>query len=349
MRAIVVKPGKANPARLMEVPEPAETEGPVLVETLALGVCGTDLEILRGNYGAAPPGEDYLILGHESLGRVLDAPSSSGFSKGDLVVGIVRMPDPVPCPNCAVGEWDMCRNGQYTEHGIKELHGFGRERFRSQPERLVKVDAALETLGVLLEPTSVVAKAWEHIERIGRRARWQPERALVTGAGPIGLLATLLARQRGLAVDVLDRVTDGPKPLLVRDVGASYHTGSIAEIGQRPNIALECTGVGQLVFDAMQATKPDGIVCLAGISSGGHKLEIDLASLNRSLVLENDVVFGSVNANRRHYEAAAAALARADKAWLSRLISRRVPLDSWEQAFNRQAHDVKVVIDFQQH
>jgi threonine dehydrogenase-like Zn-dependent dehydrogenase len=210
----------------------------------------------------------------------------------------------------------------------------------------VKVDAGLETLGVLLEPASVVAKAWEHIERIGSRPRWQPQRVLVTGAGPIGLLAALMGRQRGLEVDVLDRVTQGPKPQLVRDLGASYHTGTVEGIGQQPNIALECTGVGTLVFDVMRVTTPDGIVCLTGISSGGRKLEVDLSNLNRSLVLENDVVFGSVNANRRHYEAAAGALARADKAWLARLISRRVPLDSWQQAIQRYPDDVKVVIDF---
>jgi threonine dehydrogenase-like Zn-dependent dehydrogenase len=347
MRAITVKPGAANSARLADVAEPSPEEGAVLVQTLALGVCGTDLEILRGDYGTPPPGDDYLILGHESLGRVLEAPSGCGFTKNDLVVGIVRQPDPVPCPNCAVGEWDMCKNGLYTEHGIKQLHGFGRERFRSPPERLVKVDAALETLGVLLEPASVVAKAWEHIERIGSRARWEPNRVLVTGAGPIGLLAALMGRQRGLEVDVLDRVTDGPKPQIVRDLGASYHTGTVEAIGRQPNIALECTGVGQLVFDVMRVTTPDGIVCLAGISSGGRKLEIDLGNLNRSLVLENDVVFGSVNANRRHYEKAAKTLALADKEWLARLISRRVPLDSWQQAFQRRGDDVKVVIVFQ--
>ncbi len=347
MRAIVVKPKVASSARLADLAEPTPDEGPVLVQTLALGVCGTDLEILRGDYGTAPPAEDYLVLGHESLGRVLEAPAGCALTAGDLVVGIVRQPDPVPCPNCAVGEWDMCRNGLYTEHGIKELHGFGRERFRSHPERLVKVAAALGTLGVLLEPASVVAKAWEHIERIGSRARWAPHRVLVTGAGPIGLLAALMARERGLEVDVLDRVTTGPKPQLVQELGASYHTGSVAEIGQQPNIALECTGVGQLVFDAMRVTTPDGIVCLTGISSGGRKLQIDLANLNRSLVLENDVVFGSVNANRRHYEAAAEALARANQDWLAKLISRRVPLSAWEQAFGRQPDDVKVVIDFQ--
>jgi glucose 1-dehydrogenase len=134
MRAITVLPGIAKSARLDEVPEPGEAQGAVLVETIALGVCGTDREILAGLYGAAPPGQQRLILGHESLGRVADAPRDSGLAREDIVVGIVRHPDPIPCFACAAGEWDMCRNGRYTEHGIKERHGFGAERFRIDPE-----------------------------------------------------------------------------------------------------------------------------------------------------------------------------------------------------------------------
>ena len=207
------------------MPEPHPDLGSVLVETVAVGICGTDREIIHGEYGTAPPEEDYLIIGHESLGRVLDAPAASGLVAGDLVVGIVRRPDPVPCTNCSVGEWDMCRNGLYTEHGIKELHGFCAERFRLEPNEAVKVDPRLGDLGVLLEPASVIAKAWEHIDRIGARAHWKPERALVTGAGPIGLLAALMGVQRGLEVHVLDLVEKGLKPDLVRDLGASYHVG----------------------------------------------------------------------------------------------------------------------------
>ncbi|MDQ2953597.1 MAG: alcohol dehydrogenase catalytic domain-containing protein, partial [Pseudomonadota bacterium] len=146
MRAITVLPGIANSARVDEVPEPGESQGTVLVETIALGVCGTDREILAGLYGAAPPGQPRLILGHESLGRVAEAPRDSGLTREDLVVGIVRHPDPVPCPACAAGEWDMCRNGGYTERGIKGLHGFGSERFRVEPSYAVKVDPVLGEL-----------------------------------------------------------------------------------------------------------------------------------------------------------------------------------------------------------
>jgi threonine dehydrogenase-like Zn-dependent dehydrogenase len=167
MRAITVIPGQAGSAQLDEVPEPDTADGAVLVDGIALGICGTDGEITGGHYGWAPEGEERLVLGHESLGRVRECPDDSGLSVGDLVVGIVRRPDPVPCAPCGRGEWDFCRNGRYTERGIKEIHGYGSERWRVEPEFAVRIDADLEDVGVLLEPTSVVAKAWEQIERIG--------------------------------------------------------------------------------------------------------------------------------------------------------------------------------------
>ena len=346
MRAITVVPGRQGSARLDEVDEPDESLGAMLVEAVAMGVCGTDVEIVNGEYGWAPPGRERLVLGHESLGRVVEAPTGSGFSPGDLVAGMVRWPDPVPCPNCAVDEWDMCRNGRYTEHGIKERDGFGSERWRVPPERAVKIDPALGHLGVLLEPASILAKAWEHVERIGRRARWEPHVALITGAGPIGLLAALLAVQRGLEVHVLDRVTEGPKPALVADLGGTYHTGGVVEAYKDPDVVIECTGVGQVVLDTIGNLAPGGIVCLAGVAGAGRPLSIDAGALNRELVLENDVVVGSVNANRRHYQAAADALARADRAWLERLITRRVPLERWSEALERGPDDVKVTVEF---
>lgn len=346
MKALTVQPGKPGAAALRDVPEPDALLGNVLVETIAVGVCGTDREIIAGEYGAAPAGQDYLIIGHESLGRVLEAPSDSGLSPGDLVAGVVRLPDPAPCPACAVGQWDMCRNDRYTEHGIKQVDGFCAERFRVPASHAVRLDAALGEPGVLVEPASVVAKAWDHIEKIGNRAAWSPRRVLVTGAGPIGLLATLLGVQRGFEVHVLDIVTEGLKPELVRQLGAEYFVSDVQSACHGADIVLECTGVGQLVFDVVKCTPPGGIVCLTGISSGGREIAVNLAALNRSMVLENDVVFGSVNANRRHYEMAAAALAQADRAWLERLITRRIAIDQWEQILERPKNDVKTVITF---
>jgi threonine dehydrogenase-like Zn-dependent dehydrogenase len=345
VKALTVVPLQKGTARLDDVEEPPESDGPVLVETVAVGVCGTDIEIVTGEYGWAPPGSERLVLGHESLGRVVEAPEGSGLSTGDLVVGIVRRPDPVPCVSCAAGEWDFCRNGEYVEHGIKELHGFARERYRAQPDALVKVDSALGLLGVLLEPTSVVAKAWDQVDRIGHRATWEPHRAVITGAGPIGLLAALIGVQRGLDVHVIDQVTEGVKPSLVRSLGASYHTGTVEDAAKEIDIVIECTGVGQLVFDAMEHVAPGGVVCLTGVSPVGRSIDVDAGLLNRSMVLQNESVVGSVNANRRHYEAGAAALAAADPEWLGKVVSRRVPLDHFEDALARQPDDVKVVIE----
>lgn len=347
MRALTVEPGEAHSIRLEEVASPSQSDGAVLVRALALGICGTDHEIVAGDYGWAPAGSERLIIGHESLGEIEDAPRGSGFARGDLVVGIVRRPDPVPCPACAAGEWDMCCNGRYTERGIKQRNGYGSEQFRVEPDFLIPIDPALGALGVLLEPASVVAKAWENVERIGARSPfWQPRVVLVTGAGPVGLMAALLAQQRGFELHILDRNEDGPKPQLARDLGATYHLGDLGSL--RPDIVIECTGAGSVVLDVMRRTAPAGIVCLAGVSSGGHKLRFNVGELNRGMVLENDVVFGTVNANRRHYRAAADALAKADKAWLARLITRRVPLSRWQEAFEQWPGDVKTVVDFTQ-
>ncbi len=332
---------------LREIAEPATAEGSVLVETLAIGLCGTDVEITAGEYGEAPEGSPYLVLGHENLGRVLDAPEGSGLSAGDLVVGIVRRPDPVPCPACAAGQWDMCRNGRYTEHGIKGLHGFARDRYRADPDALVRLSASLEDVGVLLEPTTIVAKAWQHIDAIGSRAFFEPKIAVVTGAGPVGLLAALLGVQRGLEVHVFDRVTTGPKPELVADLGAIYHSESLATSGVEADVLVECTGVASVVMETLTCRAVDSVTCLTGVSSPGKTNSVDVGSVNRTLVLGNESVFGSVNANRSHYEAAVEALEKADQGWLQRLISRRVPLGDFDNAFRRRDDDVKVVLDFQ--
>ncbi len=328
------------------MPEP-EPDHQVVVHGLAVGVCGTDKEIVRGDYGWAPPGQERMVLGHESLGQVVQAPDDSGFAAGDLVVGVVRRPDPVPCGACAHGEWDMCRNGEYTERGIKHLDGFASETWSVPADYLVHVDRDLGHLGVLTEPTSVVAKAWEQVDQVGARAWFEPERVLVTGAGPIGLLAAMIGVQRGLDVHVLDQMSEGRKPDLVRALGATYHHTSIEEVARtaRPDVVIEATGVGRLVLEAMAETSSYGIVCLTGVSSTGRSIEVDAGGLNREIVLENDAVVGSVNANLRHYRAAADALAAADRQWLGGLVTAVVPLADAHDAFDRSAQDdVKVVI-----
>ena len=346
MKAIIVEPKKPGTARLGDIPEPDVHEGSVLVEAIAVGVCGTDVEIVEAKYGWAPPGKARLVLGHESLGRVLDPGPTGGLKQGDLVVGIVRRPDPVPCPNCAVGEWDMCRNGRYTERGIKQIDGFMSERWRVEPEYVVRVDCSLGLLGVLLEPTTVVAKAWEQVAAVGHRAFWEPRNVLVTGAGPIGLLAALLGKQRGLEVHVLDRIESGPKPELVRALGATYHAGAVTGIGFQPDIIVECTGVGQVIADSLRAIGAGGILCLTGVGSGGRTTGFSTADIAAEMVLGNNVIVGSVNANKRHWYKAGEALARADRSWLARLVNRCERPEDFGRALKRQPDDIKVVIQF---
>jgi threonine dehydrogenase-like Zn-dependent dehydrogenase len=227
----------------------------------------------------------------------------------------------------------MCRNGS--------------QLWTVEPDYAVRLDPRLERVGVLMEPTTVVAKAWEQVELVGNRSWFAPARVLIMGAGPIGLLAALLGVQRGLEVHVLDLPSDGPKPQAVEALGAQYHHDGIAQITTRaqPDIIIEATGVSSLVFDAMRGTAPYGIVCLTGVSPAGRRISVDIGAANRELVLENDVVVGSVNANPRHYAAAADALAKADLNWLERLITRRVPLDRFADALTGQPNDIKVVLD----
>ncbi len=346
MKAITVEPKKPGSARYDDFPEPDVHGGSILVEAVAVGVCGTDVEIVEGKYGWPPPGQERLVLGHESLGRVIDPGPTSSLKKGDLVVGIVRRPDPVPCPNCAVGEWDMCRNGQYTERGIKEIHGFMSERWRIEPEYAIKVDPSLGILGVLLEPTTVIAKALEQVAIIGRRSFWEPRTVLVTGAGPIGLLAALGARSRrpGRPCPRPDGVR--PKPDLVRALGATYHSGSVSEIGFEPDAIVECTGVGQVIADSIKAIGASGIVCLTGVGHGGVVTAAACADIAASAVLKNNVIVGSVNANKRHWYRAGNLLARADRKLLSRLITRYEKPENFMQALERKPDDIKVVIQF---
>ncbi|MFL5859266.1 MAG: glucose 1-dehydrogenase [Solirubrobacteraceae bacterium] len=345
MRAITAVPGPRGSVGVAEVPAPAETDGAVLVRGLLMGVCGTDREIAEGGYGEPPPGDSKLIIGHEGLGEVLEAPAASDFRAGDLVVGIVRRPDPVPCPACAAGQWDMCRNDQFAERGIVRRHGYGSEQWRVEPEFALAIPPRLGELGVLLEPTSVLAKAWDQVDRISQRAFFLGGRALVTGAGPIGLLACLLGVQRGYEVYVVDLATEGPKRDLVEALGAHYHAGEAADIDADVDVVIECTGLGAVGRSAAQRVVSGGIICLTGIMNVEPQFDVDATTMNRNAVLRNLVLFGTVNAGRRHWEQAVDALAQADPAWLQGMITRRVPLSDWSDALERRSDEIKVVVD----
>ena len=294
MRAITVEPKKPGTAKWEEVEEPDVRQGSVLVETIAVGVCGTDTEIIEGKYGWPPPSKTRLILGHESLGRVLETEPTGRFKKGDPVVGIVRRPDPVPCPNCAVGEWDMCRNGQYTERGIKQIDGFMSERWRIESEYAMKIDSSLGLLGVLLEPTTVVTKAWEQVDgdrpaRLlgsedcaynGRRSNRPASGIAGNAARPamfMFLIGLTLASNLTLCTLWVLRTTPALSP--------AFDSG--------PDIIIECTGAGPVISDSIQESANGGVFCLTGIGSGDRSTGVPTAGdIAAEVVLRNNVIVG---------------------------------------------------------
>jgi len=356
MKAVVVAPGQAGSGRLQEVPDPTRRSGEVLVRVHEIGIGGTDAEILEGQYGEAPPGDDYLIIGHESLGRVETVTDGAeDLAPGDWVVAMVRRPDPVPCRNCAAGEWDMCLNGLYTERGIKGLHGFLAEYYVEQPRYLVKLPGELAAVGVLLEPLTIAEKAVDQIQRIQSRLVWEPKRAVILGSGPVGLLAAILLRLQDLDVHVYDRAGPGPKSALVEAMGAHYIWAEKRRLGHKlaneigpVDIIFEATGYSPLAFDAIDTVAPNGIVCLSGVSGGGRRLEVSADHLNLELVLGNRVVFGTVNANRRHFESGARHLNEIEARWpglLPRIITARLPIEQFAEGVLRGPNDVKKVVE----
>jgi threonine dehydrogenase-like Zn-dependent dehydrogenase len=358
MRAIVVTPGQAGSGRVEEVPTPEPAPGQALVKTIDVGVCGTDIEILNGEYGEAPAGDDYLILGHENFGQVVQAPDGGEVSAGDHVVCVVRRPDPVPCASCAAGEFDMCSNGLYTERGIKGRHGFMSEYYVESPAYLVKLPPELEQIGVLIEPLTVVEKAIQQSVAIQRRLVWELQEAVVTGAGPIGLMATFLLRSMGLKVWTVDIVPpDSNRAKMVEACGATYVNGKDTpllelskELNDHIDLIVEATAVPQIVFDAMDAVGPNGVVALTGVSAGSRKLEVAGAHLNFEMVLMNKVVFGSVNANKRYYASAVQDLAKFNELWpglCDQVVTRRVPYGEFQEALTpRPGIDVKSTVSF---
>lgn len=337
MRALCVQRQAAGHALVLrDLPEPSPADGDVLVETLAVGICGTDREIATGKLARPPEGRDWQVIGHESLGRVLEAPSGSGLVPGDLVAGVVRRPDPVPCQFCAGGQPDMCENGLYTERGIVGRDGFAAERFRIEHGYAVRVDPALGLAGVLVEPASIVAKAWERVDHAARRPL---RRALVLGGGPIGLLAAMIGVQRGLEVHVVDRAGCGPKQRQARALGATFHA-SVGDVGGTYDAVLECCG--GLMSEAVARTAPAGAACLVSSGSG----PADLRQLSRDILHGNKAVIGTVNSNRQHFLAAHEALLQADLGWLKGLLTKHVPWHEWRSAFTGDGDHIKTVIRF---
>jgi glucose 1-dehydrogenase len=353
VKAVAVVPRQPGSARCLDVNPPPRRRGEVEVRTLAVGVCGTDEEILQGLYGTAPPGADRLVLGHEACG-VVDR-RAAGFAAGDLVVPMVRRPCPERCENCAAGEPDMCGSGHYEERGIKQLDGFMAERFVEAPDYLVPLARPLRPIAVLLEPLTVVEKGVGQAFRLQRRLRWRPRRALVLGAGPIGLLGAALARALGLETTLWSRRIGDSRQAWLERIGAGAvlaSTANLPELAKRlgsVDLVLECTGAPPVIRDALLSLGPNGVLCLLGVSAGEGPVEVPVARWNLQAVLGNQVVFGCVNAHRRDFEAGARHMAAWTRRWpglLDGLVTRQVPPEDFEAAVARQPDDIKTVVRF---
>src|ERR1051326_4266539 len=292
MKAIAVLPGKPNSASVHDVPEPPMSDEHVLVQPIRTGLCGTDADIVRGEYGQPPAGDDYLVLGHENFGQILEVGKHvTGFAKGDYVVSTVRRPCG-ECYNCDHGENDMCTSGKYTERGIMRRHGFMSERYSELPQFLNRVAPEAETIGVLLEPTSVVEKGIDHAFLIQRRIQWQPRQAVVLGAGPVGILAAAVLRNKDLPVVVVAReAAGGLQSKLVENLDCDYFCtggGSVLEVTKKYkeiDLVIEATGSAAVVFDAMQILSPNGVLCLLSVTGGHVEQAEPISVINQDMVL----------------------------------------------------------------
>jgi len=351
VKAIAVTPGKAGSVRLIDAPQPTPSAGQALLRTNKIGICGTDLEIIQGGYGEAPSGSDYLILGHECLATVEEVPSNpAGIKKGDLVVPTVRRPD--ACLNCQSGESDMCLTGQYKEHGIKGLHGFCSEYSVSDLNFLVPVPAELSEVAVLLEPTSVAEKGVFQSFKIQERMIWKPQKALVLGTGPVGLLTVLLLRLRGLDVTaVATRPRDSLKARLVEKIGGTYVNATdqpITGLGKF-DLILEETGVASLAAEAQGLLNNNGVLCLLGIYRPNLATQ-DIGHSYDDIVLGNKITFGSVNANKRYFVSGIQDFKTIQQRFpgiLRSMFTKMVGPSDYSQAYSPTKDDIKSVIDFQ--
>jgi threonine dehydrogenase-like Zn-dependent dehydrogenase len=350
MKAIAVIPGKPDSVHLAELARPSVEEVPegrgVLVKVLRVGVDGTDREINAAEYGAAPEGYNFLVIGHESFGQVQEVgPNVTELSPGDYVVATVRR------PGCSIydriGTYDMTTDDTYFEHGINLRHGFLTECYVEDPEYLVKVPQGLKEIGVLLEPTTVVEKGIAQAYEIQRRLRvWRPRRAAVLGAGTIGLLATLAMRLRGIEVTTFGLAR---KPYfnsdLIEAIGGRYQSTADLSIlnGAREygpfDMMFEATGYSPVVFESMQALGKNGVLVLSSVTGGDRKIEVPADRINLEFVLGNKVMVGTVNANREYFELGVRDLAQAESeypGWLNRLLTHRVEgLENYRELFEK--------------
>jgi len=352
MKAIAVFPGKPGSVHLADLPKPSVNDVPngrgVLVKVLRVGVDGTDKEINAAEYGAAPPGYDFLVIGHEGFGQVVEVGANvTALKPGDYVVATVRRPGSSIYDQ--IGTYDMTTDDTYYERGINLRHGFLTEYYVDDVEYIVKVPQGLRSVGVLLEPFTVVEKGITQAYEIQRRLRvWHPRRAAVMGTGTIGLLAALALRLRGIDVTTFAR-TPKPHPNadLVEALGARYlstRETTVKDGAQKfgPfDLIFEATGASAVVFESMQALGKNGVLVLSSVTGGDRMIEVPADRINLDFVLGNKVMVGTVNANREYFESGVRDMAQAEAeypGWLGRLLTHPVSgLENFQDLFEKLA------------
>ncbi|MBA3632089.1 MAG: glucose 1-dehydrogenase [Acidobacteria bacterium] len=351
MKAIAVTPKTANSIRLIKMDKPKLTEikdgRGVLVEVLRVGACGTDREINNGEYGVAPKGFDFLVLGHENFGRVVQIGENvKELAVGDFVVASVRRPgrsfyDKISTP-------DFTTDDKYFERGISRLHGYMAEYYAESADFLVKIPPAITNIAILLEPLSIIEKGLKQASDIQERLKiWRPKTAAVLGTGSVGLLTALALRLRGYEVHGFGKDT-GKGYLnaeLCEAIGATYDstlelsvTESVKKYGEY-DLIFECTGYSPIIFDAMQSLNQNGILILSSVTGGDRKTDqVPSDKINQQFVLGNRAMLGTVNANREHFELGVKDLALSEamyQGWLSRMMTHKVEgLENYERVFD---------------
>ena len=357
MRAVAVKPGAKDSLHIRrDVPDPSPKPYEAVVRVHSAGICATDVDLHHGSIGRAPKGSDYLVIGHENLGVVEHAPRGSKVREGDLVVSTLRRACGDYCRPCLTGEQDMCVTGNFEERGIVGLHGFMSEAYAEDTFYLVKVPSHLMETATLAEPLSIVEKGIDHAMRIQSRFSWEPKKALVMGAGPVGMLGAAALRMRGYEVIVASLEAEGGrKDTLLAEVGIRYvciKTTPIAEVtkgADAQDIVIDASGSETAVPSAIEALAPGGICILASVTRGTRPISLDIAVVNRNLVLGNRVILGTVKAGRRHFEMAVRDLETIEMrrpGWLANLVTRRLPFEQALTAMTRAPEEIKTVLTF---
>ncbi len=355
--------------KLVDHPEPRlETDTDVLVEMLDVGVCGTDREIARFEYGSPPAGSPYLVIGHESLAKVLEVGRAvTRVRPGDLVVTMVRRPCGHPeCRACSMGRQDFCFTGDFTERGIKGRHGFMTERVVDDQRFMHVVPGHLREVGVLVEPLTIAEKALIQVWDVQARLPWTAagvvagsghgQKAVVLGAGPVGLLGALALLVRGFETWVYSlEPADHPKARWVESVGARYVSAATTTLDRMAeevggvDLFYEATGAASVAFQALDVLGVNGVFVFTGVPGRKGPIELDAGTLMRRLVLENQLVFGTVNAGADAFRAAITDLARFHAQWpqqLSALITSRHPPEAAPELLVGPASGIKAVVSF---